>query len=47
MISEGGWHRTVTGVVRRTLEAAFEDNVPFLASAVSFDIKSVANGVPL
>ncbi len=38
MISEGGWHRTVTGVVRRTLEAAFEDNVPFLASAVSFDI---------
>jgi membrane protein len=35
---EGGWHRTVTGVVRRTLEAAYEDNVPFLASAVSFDI---------
>jgi membrane protein len=35
---EGGWHRTVTGVVRRTLEAAYEDNIPFLASAVSFDI---------
>ena len=34
----GGWHRTVTGVVRRTLEAAYEDNIPFLASAVSFDI---------
>jgi membrane protein len=35
---EGGWHRTVTGVVRRTLEAAFEDNIPFLAGALSFDI---------
>ena len=35
---EGGWHRTVTGVVRRTLEAAYEANIPFLASAVSFDI---------
>src|SRR5207245_2533413 len=35
---EGGWHRMVTGVVRRTLEAAYEDNIPFLASAVSFDI---------
>jgi len=34
---EGGWHRSVTGVVRRTLEAAFEDNIPFLASALSFD----------
>ena len=38
MNGEGGWHRTVTGVVRRTLEAAYEDNIPFLASAVSFDI---------
>jgi len=35
---EGGWHRTVTCVIRRTLEAAYEDNIPFLASAVSFDI---------
>jgi membrane protein len=35
---EGGWHRSVTGVVRRTLEAAYEDNIPFLSSAVSFDI---------
>jgi membrane protein len=35
---EGGWHRTVTGVIRRTLEAAFEDNIPFLASALSFDL---------
>lgn len=38
MNGEGGWHRTVTGVARRTFEAAYEDNVPFLASAVSFDI---------
>ena len=38
MNREGGWHRTVTGIVRRTLEAAYEDNIPFLASAVSFDI---------
>jgi membrane protein len=35
---EGGWHRTVPGVVRRTLEAAYEDNIPFLAGALSFDI---------
>ncbi|PYP31223.1 MAG: hypothetical protein DMD47_07835 [Gemmatimonadetes bacterium] len=38
MRHEGGWHRSVTGVVRRTLEAAFEDNIPFLASALSFDL---------
>lgn len=38
MNSEGGWHRTVTGVIRRTFEAAYEDNIPFLASAVSFDV---------
>jgi membrane protein len=36
--TEGGWHRTVTGVIRRTLEAAYEDNIPFLAGALSFDI---------
>jgi membrane protein len=35
---EGGWHRTVTGVIRRTVEAAYEDNIPFLAGALSFDI---------
>jgi membrane protein len=35
---EGGWHRTVTGVIRRTLEAAYEDNIPFLAGALAFDI---------
>lgn len=38
MNGEGGWHRTVTGVVRRTLEAAYEDNIPFLAGALAFDI---------
>ncbi|HLZ44042.1 MAG TPA: YihY/virulence factor BrkB family protein [Gemmatimonadales bacterium] len=38
MNGEGGWHRTVTGVIRRTFEAAYEDNIPFLASAVSFDV---------
>jgi len=35
---EGGWHRSVTGVIRRTIEAAYEDNIPFLASALAFDI---------
>jgi membrane protein len=34
---EGGWHRSVTGVIRRTLEAAYEDNIPFLSSALAFD----------
>ena len=38
MTREGGWHRSVTGVVRRTLQAAYEDNIPFLASALSFDL---------
>lgn len=38
MNREGGWHRTVTGVIRRTIEAAYEDNIPFLAGALSFDI---------
>lgn len=33
-----GWHQSVIGVVRRTAEAAAEDNVAFLASAVSFDL---------
>jgi membrane protein len=35
---DGGWHSSVTGVGRRTLEAAFEDNIPFLASGLSFDL---------
>lgn len=38
MNGEGGWHRTVTGIIRRTIEAAYEDNIPFLAGALSFDI---------
>ena len=38
MKAEGGWHRSLTGIARRTLEAAFEDNIPFLASALSFDL---------
>jgi membrane protein len=36
--ADGGWHRSVTGIVRRTFEAAYEDNIPFLASALSFDL---------
>jgi membrane protein len=36
--ADAGWHRSVTGVVRRALEAAYEDNIPFLASALSFDL---------
>lgn len=38
MNRDGGWHSSVTGVGRRTLEAAFEDNIPFLASGLSFDL---------
>ncbi len=38
MKRDGGWHRSPLGVIRRTLEAAFEDNIPFLASALSFDL---------
>jgi membrane protein len=34
---EGGWNRSVTGVIRRTIEAAYEDNIPFLSSALAFD----------
>jgi membrane protein len=33
-----GWHQSVWGVVKRTLELTYEDNVPFLASALSFDV---------
>ncbi len=38
MRAEAGWHRSLTGIARRTFEAAFEDNIPFLASALSFDL---------
>lgn len=33
-----GWHQSVWGVVKRTMEGAYEDNLPFLASALSFDV---------
>jgi membrane protein len=33
-----GWHQSVWGVVKRSLELAYEDNIPFLASALSFDV---------
>ena len=36
--SARGWHQSVWGVVKRTLEGAYEDNLPFLASALSFDV---------
>ena len=38
MKADAGWHRSVAGIARRTFEAAFEDNIPFLASALSFDL---------
>jgi membrane protein len=33
-----GWHQSIGGVAKRTFEAAYEDNIPFLASALSFDV---------
>jgi membrane protein len=33
-----GWHSSIWGVVKRTLQSAYEDNIPFLASALSFDV---------
>jgi len=33
-----GWHQSIRGVAKRTFEAAYEDNIPFLASALSFDV---------
>ncbi len=38
MTRVGGWHRSASGMLRRTFEAAYEDNVPFLASALAFDL---------
>ena len=38
MSREGGWHRSVPGIARRTLEASYEDNIAFLASGLSFDL---------
>jgi membrane protein len=39
-----GWHRTISGFAQRTLIAAGEVNVPFLASALTFD--ALLAGVP-
>jgi membrane protein len=36
-VRPGGWHRTPAGFLRRTLQAADENNIPFLASALTFD----------
>jgi membrane protein len=33
-----GWHQSAWGVMKRTFEGAYEDNLPFLASALSFDV---------
>ena len=38
MKGDAGWHQSFMGMVRRTFQAAFEDNVPFLASGLSFDL---------
>jgi membrane protein len=38
MSATRGWHQSVWGVVKRTFESAYEDNIPFLASALSFDV---------
>jgi len=35
---DGGWHDSITGIGRRTLQAAYEDNIPFLAGGLSFDL---------
>src|SRR5215510_15695737 len=33
-----GWHQSLWGVIKRTVELAYEDLIPFLASALSFDV---------
>lgn len=38
MNRDGGWHDSIPGIVRRTVEAAYEDNIPFLAGGLSFDL---------
>jgi len=43
--TDGGWHSSITGVGRRTLEAAYEDNLPFLAGALAFDL--LLTSIPL
>jgi membrane protein len=36
-VRPGGWYRSPAGFIRRTLQAADEYNIPFLASALTFD----------
>ena len=36
-VRPGGWYRSPAGFIRRTLQAADENNLPFLASALTFD----------
>ncbi|HXE58084.1 MAG TPA: YihY/virulence factor BrkB family protein [Gemmatimonadales bacterium] len=36
-VTTRGWHRSPWGFVKRTLQAADENNIPFLASALTFD----------
>jgi uncharacterized BrkB/YihY/UPF0761 family membrane protein len=36
-LKRGGWYLSPAGFVRRVLQAADESNVPFLASALTFD----------
>ena len=38
MTREGAWHASLPGIMRRTFEAAYEDNIAFLASGLSFDL---------
>ncbi|HUL50384.1 MAG TPA: YihY/virulence factor BrkB family protein [Gemmatimonadales bacterium] len=38
MNRDKGWHSSVGGTIRRTYQAAFEDNIPFLASGLSFSL---------
>ncbi len=38
MSRDGGWHASLPGMARRMVQAAVEDNIPFLASALSFDL---------
>ncbi len=38
MNRDRGWHSSIIGVLRRTYEAAHEDNISFLASGLAFDV---------
>lgn len=34
---EGGWRTSIRGFLGRVFQAGYEDNIPFLASAIAFD----------